>query len=248
MHLGSPVVPEEYGPPQEGLSIGVGSTVVIRDAFNHSQVVTVIGVMKQSLIRGLFVNESVVTGGFGTNTSFITLFRFRDALSEREQERIAKAVESEFLENGMQTFLIRKELEGTLRTIKDFFYLMEAFIGLGLIVGIAGLGVITIRSVTERRQQIGMLRAIGFRRGMILRIFVIESSFIAILGILVGVGLGILLGYRLFLEFEAARFVIPWETILPVSGISYLFTFLSTIGPARGASRVSPAEALKYVG
>jgi putative ABC transport system permease protein len=38
---------------------------------------------------------------------------------------------------------------------------------LGLIVGVAALGVISARSVVERRQQIGVLRAVGFRRGMV---------------------------------------------------------------------------------
>ena len=41
------------------------------------------------------------------------------------------------------------------------------FMGLGLIVGVTALGVITARSVVERRQQIGVLRAIGFRRRMV---------------------------------------------------------------------------------
>ena len=52
--------------------------------------------------------------------------------------------------------------------------------GLGLIVGVAALGVITARSVVERRQQIGVLRAIGFRRRMVQVSFLLESSFIAL--------------------------------------------------------------------
>ena len=67
----------------------------------------------------------------------------------------------------------------------------------GLLVGIAALGVISLRSVVERRQQIGVLRAIGYRRGMVLASFLMESSFIALLGILIGVGLGALLSYNL---------------------------------------------------
>ena len=58
--------------------------------------------------------------------------------------------------------------------------------GLGLIVGIAALGVISARAVVERRQQIGILRALGFRRGMIQLSFLIESSFIALTAIVVG--------------------------------------------------------------
>jgi FtsX-like permease family len=65
--------------------------------------------------------------------------------------------------------------------------------GLGLIVGIAALGVISARAVVERRQQIGILRALGFRRRMIQLSFLIESSFIAVTAIFVGTGLGLII-------------------------------------------------------
>ena len=64
------------------------------------------------------------------------------------------------------------------------------FMGLGLIVGVAALGVITARAVVERRQQIGVLRAIGFRRRMVQISFLLESSFIALTSIVVGTVLG----------------------------------------------------------
>ena len=55
--------------------------------------------------------------------------------------------------------------------------------GSGSIVGVAALGVISARSVVERRQQIGVLRSIGFRRGMVQLSFLLESSFIALTAI-----------------------------------------------------------------
>ena len=63
--------------------------------------------------------------------------------------------------------------------------------GLGLIVGVAALGVISARAVVERRQQIGVLRAIGFRKRMVQLSFLLESSFIALTSIVVGTGLGL---------------------------------------------------------
>ncbi|GIT43544.1 MAG: hypothetical protein Ct9H300mP11_14800 [Chloroflexota bacterium] len=48
---------------------------------------------------------------------------------------------------------------------RAFNYLFTSFMGLGLMVGIAALGVVSLRAVGERRQQIGVLRAIGYRRG-----------------------------------------------------------------------------------
>ena len=245
---------EHMGPQYEkAFEVNIGDFVVIRDASNHTRMVKIVGFTKQMILTGVFVRSEVVTepSGFDTRTSYITLMTFASGTSDERQDRLAKDLEREFLPNGMRTFIIKHEIEDQLEMLTNFFYLLEAFLGLGLIVGIAGLGVITIRAVAERRQQIGMLRAIGFKERMIWKCFLIETSYIALMGIIIGVALGIILGVRFWLEPEAefvGNFVVPWGMIIPVSAIAYLFTFICTVGPAKAASRVPPAEALRYVG
>ena len=55
--------------------------------------------------------------------------------------------------------------------------------GLGLLVGVAAVGVIAFRSVVERRQQIGVLRALGFQRSLVSLGFLIETAFVVGIGI-----------------------------------------------------------------
>ena len=105
-------------------------------------------------------------------------------------EDIAEALEDEFLEHGVQTDPLEKTVRDLTALNLAFNRIIQGFMGLGLVVGIAALGVIAARSVVERRVQIGVLRAIGFRRGMVQLSFLIESSFIALLGIVLGLGLG----------------------------------------------------------
>ena len=121
---------------------------------------------------------------------------------------------------------------------------------LGLIVGIAALGVIATRSVVERRQQIGMLRAIGFKRRMVQGSFLLESSFVAILGTGIGCLLGLLLGHQV-VDYSgksdpSLHFVVPWLQVLGITIGTYLASLLTTFLPAWQASRVYPAEALRY--
>ncbi|HZD59152.1 MAG TPA: FtsX-like permease family protein, partial [Anaerolineae bacterium] len=128
--------------------------------------------------------------------------------------------------------------------------LLQWFMGLGLVVGIVALGVIAARSVVERRQQIGMLRAIGFRRGMVQNTFILESSFVAILGIVIGSALGLGHSYNA-IEFMAKdipglEFVLQWQSVLGIAALSYVASLLTTYLPARQASKVYPAEALRY--
>ena len=113
-----------------------------------------------------------------------------------------------------------------------FNLLLQGFMGLGLVVGIAALGVIAARSVVERRQQIGMLRAIGFQKGMVQLSFLLESSFVALLGIALGIALGAMLSYNLIEEIgkdvEGLAYRVPWLNVGVVVVIAYLASLLTT--------------------
>ena len=91
--------------------------------------------------------------------------------------------------------------------------LFQGFSGLGLVVGIAAIGVLSVRAVVERRQSVGVLRAIGFRASMIRTQFLIESSFITLIGIVIGILLGVMQSYLIFQEIskelEGAQFTVP---------------------------------------
>ena len=93
-----------------------------------------------------------------------------------------------------------------------------------------------------------MLRAIGFSRGMVQLSFLAEMSFLALLGI--GLGLGIISSIQLIdemrLDEPEVEFVLPWVKVILISVGAYLFSVLTTILPARQAAAIAPAEALRY--
>jgi putative ABC transport system permease protein len=133
--------------------------------------------------------------------------------------------------------------------------LMTGFLALGLVVGIAGLGVISTRAVVERWQQIGMLRALGYRGSLVQRSFLMESSLIAIVGLTIGTAVGVWWAYRLLITDGVANFYafggkalfhVPIVEIAGILVLAYLATLLTTYLPARAASRIAPAEALRY--
>jgi putative ABC transport system permease protein len=129
---------------------------------------------------------------------------------------------------------------------------VQGFLGLGLLVGVAALGVISARSVVERRQQIGVLRAIGFRRRMVQATFLLESSFVALTSIVVGTGLGLLLAWNIIRDtqrqpsWENLTLVVPWVNLGVIFLVVYAVALAATLAPALRASRIRPAEALRY--
>jgi putative ABC transport system permease protein len=149
----------------------------------------------------------------------------------------------------MEPVIVADQLAQQVGGILSLLKLMTGFLALGLIVGIAGLGVISTRAVVERWQQIGMLRALGYRRSMVQRSFLLESSFIAIIGLVIGALVGIWQSYTFFVTnqtFGAVDFHVPVLEILLILAGSYLATLLTTYLPSRAAAQVAPAEALRY--
>jgi putative ABC transport system permease protein len=127
--------------------------------------------------------------------------------------------------------------------------LLTGFLALGLLVGIAGLGVISTRAVVERRQQIGMMRALGFRRSQVQRAFLMESSFVALLGLVIGSLVGLWQSYRFFItdrNLGDVAFHVPVLELALILLGSYVATLLTTYLPARAAARIAPAEALRF--
>ncbi len=181
----------------------------------------------------------------------ITTYRFRVAEGV-DMKQAARSLEASFLEHGMETEVLEELAAREQAAGRSFINLFTGFMGLGLFVGIAALGVVSTRAVVERRQQIGVLRAIGYRRGMVQLSFLLESSFVALLGAIIGVVLGIVLGWNAVADIQddegidSIRFSVPWLQIAVILVATYVFSLLATFFPARQASRIYPAEALRY--
>lgn len=120
---------------------------------------------------------------------------------------------------------------------------LMAVTAISLLVG--GIGVMNIMyvSVTERKREIGIRRAIGAKPRMILLQFLLEASFITLLGGLVGVGLGYLLSNLIGGYVDIIPVMTP--TIFIVSTTVSIFTgLIFGIIPAISASRMDPIKAI----
>ena len=210
----------------------------------------VIGVLKPGSFysAGVMTSQASLNAFLGQTAPPLSyMFRLYDPALAGDK---TKALEASFLENGLQAESIEQELEEGARINRMLNTLLQGFMSLGLIVGIAALGVIAARSVVERRQQIGVLRAIGFQKGMVLLTFLLESSFVALVGVVLGMALGTILSWNLVNEIakdiDGFEFVVPWTNLVSVFVISYAAALLTTLIPARQAASVYPADALRF--
>ncbi len=241
------------------LGIEPGSRITLDNLLGvTSQEFRVVGTLDNSLnqIMGVFMSKENLAQTFqfpmmpSELNRNVFMFNLNDGY---DAEATAKALEKDFAAVGMNSIIIREVAEITLETTSSIFVLFELYLDMGLVVGVAGLGIITIRSVVERTPEIGILRSIGFRRGNVRNAFLIEILFVATMGVIIGVVTGVMISYEIYNTMVSGfggdiEFVIPWFKIAYVTAIAYLATIICTIIPARNASRVSPAEALHYIG
>lgn len=148
---------------------------------------------------------------------------------------------------------------------KNFFAALKLekitmFIILTLIVLVAAFNIISalVVMVTEKTQDIGILKAIGMNSARIRAIFTLEGLFIGSLGILAGSFLGIticaLLKKYQFIKLPADIYYLDhlpvslelWPDVSTVIISAFCISLLSTVYPAKKASRMHPVQALRY--
>lgn len=224
---------------------------IVRDAVSgKTREVRIIGVISfgaSNNFQGVGLGARPFEETFGPPVASIHFLALRDP---SHAEDIAKAIESTLVTTGVQADSLKQIAEKNNALSRNFLYLMQAFMGLGLVVGIAAIGVIAFRTVVERRQQIGMLRAIGYKRSTVALSFLMESSFVTVLGVLSGMGLGLWLAYFLVTssDFPAqnATFHVPWLQLAFFAVLTIVASLAMTWIPARQAASVPTAEALRY--
>ena len=165
-------------------------------------------------------------------------------------QALAADLQGQFLPEGLVATRMRHLVEQDYAANRSFFQLLQGFLALGLVVGVAGLGVVMVRAVRERRRTVGVLRALGFPARVVRRAFLLESSFVALEGILLGTGLSIVTSYLLFrndddLQAVGGPFPIPWMNIALLVMATAAASLAATAWPARQAARIRPAVALR---
>jgi len=146
--------------------------------------------------------------------------------------------------------------EELLKSVGTILNVITAFLlgvaGISLLVGAIGIANTMYTSVLERTKEIGTMKAIGAKNSDILWIFVIESGMLGIVGGVIGIIFGYIIGK--IVEYVAAvslgtnllRIATPWYLIVGCLLFAFLIGAFSGFFPARNASKIKPADTLRY--
>ncbi len=233
-----------FGPPGIGLGAGTPITIILQ---NGTRLVrTIAAITDQFAIRAVFINETTARSDYNVSMKRLHML---DVARGEDTNAVSDDLRRALKDFGLYTIVIKDVVEEILRFQNGFFNLFNAYLSLGLVIGIVGLGIVTLRAVYERRHEIGMMRAVGFKRRAVMVVFLGEASYVAGTGVIVGAVMGCALAYMIWkdqLQADLPLFGIPWATVVMISLGALAFSLLSTLPPSRLASRIAPAEALRY--
>jgi ABC-type antimicrobial peptide transport system permease subunit len=143
--------------------------------------------------------------------------------------------------------LTYSRIESTLELTDRIGSFLQIYVTFGLVIGAVGMAVISVRNVSERKREIGMMRAIGFPRSQVILSVLLELVVLGVIGLLIGTANGLLVSVG-FANMQGVALVIPWSDLGLYLSVIVLIAIGSGSLPAFVASRIPPAEALRYVG
>jgi putative ABC transport system permease protein len=214
----------------------------------------VVGVMEP---KGQFLNIDLDDTVFVPVSEAMSLLNRDDLLeidvlyyNAAETDNVVAAVKRLMLDrhDGEEDFTITSQ-ESMLKTLDRIIGVVTAAVGaiggISLVVGAIGILTMMWISVNESTSEIGLLRALGARRGQVMAFFILQAALLATAGGALGVGAGLGIIELLHLFVPRLPVSTPPEYILAALGLSFAVGMLSGLLPARRAASLDPIEALR---
>ncbi|NDF98258.1 MAG: FtsX-like permease family protein [Chitinophagia bacterium] len=269
--FGRAIADREY---EDGAHVAVIGNEIAEQLFGQAdlgvdKIVEVRG--KQMLVIGIIKKQGkgfLSEGGWDFDKSIFIPYRFgRTLMNELKADPLIMVQGKE----GVSSKSLKEELTGTMRAVRkltptqdDNFALNDindfskvisdlfvnvniggwAIALLSLIVGMFGVANIMFVSVRERTSQIGLKKAIGAKSRIILTEFLLESSFLCIIGGLIGLTLVFLLTQILTSVLNFPVFISTYNMLLAI-GICIVVGVIAGFIPARQAARMDPVVAIR---
>jgi putative ABC transport system permease protein len=245
--IADPMFLQKGGPP--GFAVKVGDILRVSDPISgNTRDVTVAaiatgdGLIANGMLYGWRGAQQLFGDHLVPSRSFVSLVPGTDA------DAFAQHLQSRFISNGTEAFSIAALVDEAFSMTHQIFQLFQGYLAMGLLVGIAGIAVVMIRAVRERRRQIGTLRALGFPSRSVGRSFAIEAAYVAVQGTIIGAVLALLTLYTIIARSDAMgdlQFAVPYVQLLVLLAATVLASLAATVAPALSATRIRPAVALR---
>lgn len=226
----------------------IGDRLEVNRASDDNLVVTVVAIVGDVRSVGAMVHPHVL-GAMASRAGFEEPGTriWAEAQAGTTDRELAQTFEAAFRRAGMHALAADHVDEQEAAVGGAFQTMISLFLGLGIVIGMVSLALIMGRNVLIRRAEIGTLRALGASPQGILGMFSVEALYVSLTSIGIGLGVGLLLAWatvRSDAIFVPLR--IDWGALVVLYTVTLLAALAAAFVPAWQASRVPPAQAVRY--
>ena len=226
----------------------VGDTLPVAGPTGESVEATLGGTFEPSNILQSFVvsdEAAVATGARGTGRVLMVGVNNDGTVDEAQ---LRANLEEEVRHDIVVQVRSTQDMAGEVSAMIDqMLFILYALLSLAVVIAVLGIVNTLTLSVIERRQEIGMLRAVGTQRRQVRTMITLESVQMTVYGAILGVLLGLGLGWAFLTVLEAkglTTITVPWQLILTVLAGSFLVGLLAAVWPAGRAAKTPPLDAI----
>ena len=173
---------------------GVGDTLTVPDDEHPKATLRIAGMLDSSIFQGvLLMSEDNFMKLFPEQVGFQYFLIGKghtplevEAFSDDDARKLSDLLETVLAPYGFDVEPIGDRLANFLAVQNTYLSTFQTLGGLGLLLGTFGLGTVMLRNVIERRAELALLRAVGFRPSAIRRLVLFENAFLLACGLVVG--------------------------------------------------------------
>jgi len=227
---------------------GVGQSYDIRDGSGRPLRLVIVGLLGPSIFQGdLLVSEKAFLKHFPDQSGYRFFLietpsvprAVSDAAAVRHVRRVLERTLGDF---GFTTETAGQRLAAFLAVQNTYLSTFQSLGGLGLLLGTFGLAAVQLRSVLERRRELALLRAVGFRRRLLAAMVTLENAMLLLAGLAFGV---LSAAVAVLPHFWSGSASIPWASLAGTLGLVLAVGLLAGLTAVRSALRTPLLAALR---
>lgn len=227
-----------------GLGKGIGATLPMTDESGRPFEIRIVGILANSVLQGsLLIAEDRFVERFPSQSGYqVFLIDPPAAGSNVKVQAVAEELTRSFEDVGMDVTPTPERLAAFNSVENTYLSIFAVLGGLGMILGSIGLGVVVLRHVLERRGELGLLRAVGFRSQALQWLVFSEHSLLLVLGLLVGI---VAAGVAVLPSLLSPGAEVPYASLAVTLAAVFLSGFLWTWAATALALRSPVMAALR---
>lgn len=225
----------------------VGQLVTIEYPSAQTIPTEIVGTFENQNFAEYLITTSTYSEHFPGQSAVMVFATLADGFDVAEGQAAAENALTDFPSIDVNTQ--SDEIAESEAQIDQLLGLFSALLGLAVIIAVIGIANTLALSVVERTREIGLLRAVGMGRRQVRRMVRWESIITALFGALLGVAVGVVLGWATvasLAEDGLGTFALPGVQLVVWLLVAALAGVIAAIGPARKASRMRILEAIAY--